>query len=67
MRAAGQGEEFGQLMEGLLAGLYRVARALTDQQADAEDLVQTPTSGRTTPTGMRASPATGHSARGSIE
>jgi RNA polymerase sigma-70 factor (ECF subfamily) len=39
MRASGQGEEFGQRMEGLLAGLYRAARALTDQQADAEDLV----------------------------
>ena len=26
-------------MEGLLAGLYRAARALSDQQADAEDLV----------------------------
>jgi RNA polymerase sigma-70 factor, ECF subfamily len=42
MRASGRGEEFGQFgqrMEGLLAGLYRAARALTDQQADAEDLV----------------------------
>jgi RNA polymerase sigma-70 factor, ECF subfamily len=39
MRASGQGDEFGQRMEGLLAGLYRAARALTEQQADAEDLV----------------------------
>src|SRR6266481_5063120 len=39
MPASGHGEEFGQRMERLLAGLYRAARALTDQQADAEDLV----------------------------
>jgi RNA polymerase sigma-70 factor, ECF subfamily len=39
MPASGNNEEFGQRMERLLAGLYRAARALTDQQADAEDLV----------------------------
>ena len=64
MRASGQGEEFGQRMEGLLAGLYRAARALSDQQADAEDLVHDT---YTTPITMRASPLTGRSARGSIE
>src|SRR5260370_1242297 len=39
MPASGQDEELRQRMEGLLAGLYRAARAMTDQQADAEDLV----------------------------